>query len=427
LQKIENIPQQRIYDRLLQLPQEEAEALFDKVFYLFDKNILVDIYREYAKQRSEMPVLAYLEEFVHSLLDPLQGVCSPEEMQEMYNSIHHELLNDQKLAGLEPTVSVPHDFENSPNKFLSNINRQTTHVQHHENVQQQSQDRQNVSQQEQLNQYIRQMEQRRSNSRNTPTQEVPFTKNMFTSPAFGIPEAQVDIQDTGNRSITFSYSETSFENDSLYGFSAASRTEPTAKIWNLERVLEEELPSFSIKNLFDERLLTTSNAAIVLTGNYSNLLGPLRKTPWPVLLIRDEGEINPQWKLILCSIEEEIRFEKWLFNKPVTLPLGRTMWLLRSNGKAMPKTREWDQAVLEDPSLAKLFVEAMLFSGDWQTLSQEPWLTRLSTWYRALSEEQKGAWIQLFEKHILMGDPPGYKESEVFELLHLSNINDIRV
>ncbi|MDP1835041.1 MAG: hypothetical protein Q8K75_03840, partial [Chlamydiales bacterium] len=61
------------------------------------------------------------------------------------------------------------------------------------------------------------------------------------------------------------------------------------------------------------------------------------------------------------------------------------------------------------------------FEGDYKTLSRNPWSKPLEKWLTSIEGEERAGLANFFEKHALMGGtPPGYTNSKLYRLLHLT-------
>ena len=169
---------------------------------------------------------------------------------------------------------------------------------------------------------------------------------------------------------------------------------------------------------FEQRLMVTSNAAQAAQGRI-DITGPYRKKPWPLLVMCDKGPNGlKMWTTILCSIQDGINFQELLSRKDAQQLSGRTMWLVRGNGKRMAGPSDLD--IYGNPQLARQMTQALFFAGDFETLSYKPWKQRFMDWINSMSQADREKAIRCFENNILMGQAPGYSASPLHTFLHKS-------
>ncbi|MDP1834357.1 MAG: ankyrin repeat domain-containing protein, partial [Chlamydiales bacterium] len=380
LQKIENEVQQLVLDSLYALQEDQEEALFKETGYLFDKSVVVDLYREYAHKRASVPIKEYLEGVIIGLTGPLKGVVPDYELSDMRELLEREVLNDQVLAGIQAEMSVAP----MQSTAISNPNREVTRVQYRQQERRAVREMSNVQEQQNVNEYMRQVENYRKKSGNE-AEEIRFELEAVQDPIFGTPNPNIDFASAASSEVvTISFNSPQ-----------AEEIEPSATVWSLGQAVQNELAGVSVA--FDDRLMTTSNAAMFRTGR-SDLMGPYRKASAPVLLVRDG---NSDWKAILCSDEDAIQMDTWIRNNKLKLPEDREMFLVRSNGKRISSTTPRDDTFLENPEVQTLLLQAMFFEGDYKTLSRNPWSKPLEKWLTSIEGEERAGLANFFEKHAL--------------------------
>ncbi len=390
LQKIENEVQQLVLDRLYVLPQKEEQALFSKASYLFGKDVSKDLYREYANQRQNVPIKKFLDDFVSSLTDPLKGEFSDEELLQLRNKILDNIVNETVLNGLEKEISISGEASLDDARGVGNLNGETTRMQHRQQEQRVEQVKVKLDEQKNQNEYQLQVESFRKYAPHAPYTEPKFDQSLFLSHEFGIPTSEINHQQFPRR-------------------------DEQPVLWTLNNALSAEINKLPIT--FDDGLIVTSNAAIEGRGR-TDLVGPWRKRSSPVLLIQDRGGA---WKGIICSEVDSVLFEHWMKQKDTVLPAGRTMRLVRSNGKPLASLGGDDVDPLKDPQASKLMLQALLFAGDYKTLSRAPWTVPLEAWFNTLTPGKMNDWKEFFEKQILIGQPPGYTNSKLYHLFQSRN------
>lgn len=384
LQKMENLVQQFILDKLYHLDENSEKELFAKTGYLFEKNVAVDLYKEYAKARKSYSKQEYLGTIREMLLGPLQGVLDPKEIDQLRLAINTDVLNDQALKGIESEIDVSHGFNPlEPAVPLANRNSETSRLQ----VKQQERisEQQQVQEQESMNIYLNQVESRRNASYGLLHKESPFSPEQFFSREFGEVPIEIDMKTK------------------------------TGCCWSVDRALRMEIDRLPDECRFNENLLVTNNGAMIREDELS-LIGPKRKKPWTAVVICDEDpEGGQRWKTVLGSIEDGKNFLKYMTEQSEKLQ-GRTMWLVRANGKKIAGPEALD--IDADPQLSQLMTQTLFFTGDFESLSRKPWQQRVQQWMEPMNEATRQGWIKFFEEEILMGMPPGYASSRLYRLFH---------
>lgn len=395
LQKMENIIQQHIIDKLFKMDEQAEQQLFTQCAYLFEKNVAVDLYKEYAHKREQMPISDYLEAIKGSLLGPLKDVLGESDVKELEKTIDVEVLTEETMKGLEPKIDVSHSFA-SQKKPTAATNANSTVSRVQMNVQERISEKLQVTQQEDMSQYLNQVESQTQNRGWGGEREPDKTVNaeFFFSDEMG--------KTTPDHKITGSIDENKI-------------------CWSLNNAITSERSGFSDLKFphpcqLEDELITTYNAVLVSYSRY-DITTPQRKKPWPLLVICDEApDGTKNWKVILCSMQEGVDFRDYITKEQGTPPAGRTIWLVRGNGKLIAGHSKLD--IEGDKKLSLLMTQAMFFSGDFVSLSYKPWRERLEAWLDSQTPEQQKAWVKFFEEEILRGTPPGYKASRLHTYLH---------
>jgi ankyrin repeat protein len=375
LQKMENFVQKVCLDQLYEMnnPAQERKW-FSLVSDLFEKNAAIDLVKEYAHKRKPEKMAAYLRSIKKTLFDILARAASPLNCQNGRKKIEETIFNPEVLSGIESEIEVYAGFSPDQKQHAFAVqNRETSRLHFRQNATVHV----GVLQHTLLNKYLNQVESKRA-ARGAAKNELECSKEFFFSETFAAPS-----------SINL------FE------------TQPVC--WTLNSALNVGNSSSHTQNSFDEGFLTTINAAMT-RQNAIDLLGPDRKKPWPVLVICDEAaDGTKMWKVVLCSIGESLTFYDFLNSKEVKCAKGRTMWLVRGNGKPLAGPSKLN--IDSDPKLARLMTQALFFAGEFETLGHAPWKERLESWFSTLQAQERLEWVHYFETEILMGDPPGYKAS----------------
>lgn len=383
LQKIENETQQYVLDRLYPIQDmDEHDRLFDQVSTLFDKDISTDLYRDYAHQRETVPMATYLENSMERFLSHIKGFFPEEEIEALRKNLVKEVLNEKMLKGMDKETLSPNTL---------NPNRETTRMQHREQAKDTEKAQANVQEQENIADYLKQVSRFR-NRQGYSIEEIEFKKDAFFSPNFGTAEPEISLE-------------------ILKAQQGKGQLVP--KVWNLNQALAYELKGMPEGVSFDSRLSIMNHAGVALEGR-TDLLGPIRKGLWPLLVIHDKA--TDEWKVVLCTIKQSLRFESWLKDQTNVLPEGREMWLLRPNGKLHCSREKYDSSMLENPHLKSLILQSLIFAGDFRSLSHKPWNIAFKEWVDSLTARERNQWANFFEQQVLMGKPPGYSSSRVHKL-----------
>ncbi|MDP1834381.1 MAG: hypothetical protein Q8K75_00480 [Chlamydiales bacterium] len=364
MQKMEDAVQQHILNRFYSMSPQEERELFDKTAYLFEKNIGIDLYREYAHKRPEVAMTKYLESIKMHLTGPLEGVIPDSDVTAL-NKIIDDIVVPA-LKGIESTIQiVPADAVSR----APLVNREGSMVQFR--VEEKQEVKEQVQQQEnqQLNQRL--VEGSRAKG-SMIVEEKELDLETFISPDFGISE--MPISEGISREV------------GLHGVS------------------------------LDSRLRITSNASVVFMDR-TDILGPYRKKPWSVLWICDSRDGVDVWNAVLCSIEESQKIAGFLAKKELELPEGRRMFLTRNNGKPIITRKEWDSTMMKNPEVDRLIVQALFFSGDIFTLNLKPWSDSVENWLQGVDDTTKDYLRRLLEDQILIAPPADYIDSKLQKLL----------
>jgi hypothetical protein len=391
LQKIENHIQQFILDQMYEATPEQEREIFNCAYYLFDKDITVDLYKEYAHARHALEMEKYLNRYLNGLVTPLLQIFNKSVVEKLEDDLTTLVINKKTLDGIDRTISVVEGL----NLNSVNLNHENTQMQYREQSKEQARD----EQREGLREMVREVESVYDPHLHTANEEG-FQESQFFHPTFGTPtQAKIIRKGVSN------------------GFSIEQRVKTA--IWNLNDALKVESKDFNSDLEFDDNVGISTGAALVYNER-TDLLGTHRKRPWPMLAIFDANQpAGKQWKLILCSVREGLQFENFLTQSQDKLPSGKQMWLLGSTGKPYclsQKDKEGKQ--VGDPNLKRLIVQALLFEGAIKTLDETSWNGFLKDFLKSKSPAQRRQWADFFEQKILMGKPPGYETSPTYTLLH---------
>lgn len=384
MQKMENVVQQYILDKLYDMDVDKERELFKLSSYLFEKCVAVDLYKEYAHKRQNVPIMVYLTSIKNTFLNPLVDILPKEEIDALRKTIDELILNESTLKGLDKDIDVSHGFkpEDPQIPLTSQINETTRlAVKLQQDVAQKVQ----VAEQVMENQYLREIESQKkkgSQHRN----DISFTPDEFFDHKFSIPADSID-------------------------FSAKKGC-----CWNLNQALEVEGGAPPAGCKFEDGLMITNNASMVYV-NKTDLLGPLRKKPWSILVTSTYSEGKEDWKITLCSVDDARHFRDYLEQSPESVPLLHKRWLVRQNGKAISQPRG-ELPIEGNEKLSLMMTQALFFAGNFHTLSQKPWHERLKAWFTTMNEGERQKWIEYFENKILMGIPPKYPASRLYRFFH---------
>jgi hypothetical protein len=381
VQKMENIIQQWILDKLQTLGVNSERELFQQCAYLFEKSVAVDLIKEYAHKRGSVEVQTYLGNIRDALLGPLENVLDKLELDFIREDINSFVLNDETIKGLEPKVSVSSSFApDSGQVSTANHNKETTRLQ--TKLQVRTSEKLQQVDQKNINTMESQKESRKI-KKDDITKECMFSEQEFIGEDFGKAERPV----------------------------ASS----SAACWTLKSglIAEKQIAgsSATVDFPFDDGLLVTSNEAQVEKKKI-DLTGDYRKKPLSSLVICDEGPNGAKtWKVVLCSVEDAVNFNELLSNKDAKLPKGRTMWLVRGNASRIAGPSELD--IDNNPHLSLLMTQALFFSGDFATLSFQPWKQRLESWVDPMDDNARKKLVRYFESEIIRGQEPEYPSSNL--------------
>lgn len=382
LQKIEDQVQQFVLDRLYSRSEDEERELFKYTCYLFSKNISQDLYREYAHKRQSLPIKDYLLAVASHLIDPLESLFSATEIDSLRKTINDNVIIEPVLSGVEKEVSI----SSAGGSSLIAYSRDASHIQCR--LQQVDQDSNRISLEEGVKESQREVESHRFGAF-TLSKEDPFSEHHFNSESFS---------EINERCYSSDYVE----------------------VLQLNALLQRET---KIATAFGKNLGITSNASKVWRQRY-DLLGAWRKRSCPVVLVRDEGNMwrEAEWKAMLCSEADAIQFDHWIRNKQVSVS-GRVIRILRSNGKPFSSFGERNMDILSEPQVVSLMLQAMLFAGEYRSLSRDPWVKPLEKWLNKLEPEEKVEWAQFFENHVLIGGSSAdYPKSALYSFLHSNKV-----
>ena len=380
--------QQHILDKLYSLDVKQERELFHSSKFLFEKSVAIDLDREFAHQRKPAKIEDYFDAICNAMLLPLRGALPENEIETLQKRIAKEILTPEVFAGMYPTIEVSAGFgkEKSFTTALASQNREASRVQAKQ--QERVSEKVEAKEQENMSEYLNQVESRRGEEKTTRP-DVKFTEQQFFNKTFATTEAKVELPD-----------------------------EKSVCCWGLNDLVQTALGASKPVCAFDSELLMTSNAALSRIELF-DIVGPYRKKPWPLLVLRDQQpDGTPAWRVMLCSISDGVQFERWLREKGSKSEEGRQMWLVRANGKRMA-----GDPLDFDHKLSRLLTQGLFFAGEFEILSYTPWKAHVEQWLGSLAPNERNEWVRFFEQDILMGSPPGYKESPLYSYLHPEALN----
>lgn len=392
LQKMENLVQQLILDKLFPMDISDERALFKDCAYLFEKNVAIDLYKQFAHKQEAISSVDYLNKVKISLTEPLIAILPQKEVDDLRHAIDNQVLKSDVFKGIEPTVNIPSSSVKNNDLTIPTTghNRETSRLQTKQQV------RSGITQQtadmshESLSEYLNQAEGR------------------WKRPVMGA-------------SDDFVIRESDFYSGSI--LNAQNNINPNYRnicSWEINGALTEARTPLPSGISFEKEFLTTNNAAQYQSVTI-NLTGPQRKKPWPLLVSCVENpDGTKSWKVMLCSIKDGFKIQQYFDNSgksaEKSFPQNMEMWLMRSNGKPIAGDSPLD--IDSDPKLSLLMTQALFFAGDFNTLSFAPWKARMDAWFNGISQDEREKWTKYFEETILMGFPPGYKSSHLYDYLH---------
>lgn len=405
LQKIETVLQQHILDDGYRSNVERERELFAYASHLFSKSIAVDLYREYAHQRKELPIEEYLEGLHTRLMEPLLPLLTGDKIEMLNKEIM--AIIDQAKNDLKPTIEVASQAFQSAGLETANQNRDSTMVQFRQQVDKRTTQMENQQEAQAVRQTMTEQESDILKKHRT-AEEIRFTVEQLEKPDFA-----VDIQtfDGANLCLQKVLPESEWGESEKINESVKNAG---AEVWSADQLLASQNPSY--KGLIDENILVSSNFAVSLTQRI-DLFGPFRKDSFQWLLICDQSpEGQKNWKLMLISIDDAQNLQKILPNLKLE---RRRMALVRP--KANPKVllsagNDISSEELEsDPQLHKLMAQAFLLGGKDYELSQPKWQKALDD---ALPKgKHREPYLSLAEKDIFRGTSVG-RDHPVMQILH---------
>jgi hypothetical protein len=380
LQKISNEAEQFVLDRFYTLSFKERMAIFNTIAKLFDKDNVMDLYREYAFRRQQIPMESYLHNILEGLISLLNESFPPAEIERLKIKIHTHILNEAVIMGLNTTQSICNSEQKEKTHAIADRQREGTQMHHREQMQEQLQEEQTIEE------YLRQVENRRDAIYVGVRDEVFYGIALFAPELTANISAQLDVEHPWqimNEAITLGYPETPFN------------------------------------RLFYPDLIVSKNAA-GFTSDYNALLGPNRTKPWPLLLIVDERDKHKEYKLVVSTLEDMRNYHMALEFESHKLPRQRQLWMVTAQGQIFFGNRVTGKRMLEDPYVCRLMVQAQFFSGEYMTISKTPWYEHLQRWFEEMPQEARMEAISFFENEILMGIPPDYKLCRLWNFFHPS-------
>lgn len=373
-------------DHLYHSSYEEGEGLFEKVETLFDKQVAVDFYAQYAKGMKQIDTGKYLSAFRDHLLN-VMGTAFPDKVVEDLKKICDEQVIAPILKQVNTTIEVPATFEPGETALPSE-NQNSTQLQTRVAVQKQQAQRLQVSEQQQFNQELTLA------TWLTPALEHPLIPPQIMEPNFG----QVTNAPANVRNI---------------------QVPNSSQIWSLNQLLTAD--SKELANCLSPDILVTSDFAITKNGGI-DLYSKYRKEAYQILLIRDHDNGKTTTKVILLSVldADAVRMTLTSMNKQP----NRDMILMRPNGKFIASNDPYNRAdpkLLEDPAVVRLLTQVNFFRGSTEDLSKEPFFSDFQRW---MSEVDRGKYRLFFEEQILPSRrilPYNYHKTPIAEVLRGEN------
>lgn len=389
LQKMTDYVEQFVLDHLYQLPFNERMGLFSTIGSLFDKNNLVDLFREYAHKRQMIDTLSYFEGFLNSLLEPLVNAFPEEEIEQLKTDFKNHIMNETTYAELNPKQSIPHISEKGSIAATVSRNRQATRILHQE---------QNNEQQQKLEQ----------------VNKIKHLQNISQSSNMRVKRGREE--DFIGTSILVESSEN-------VGASSSNQTF-SPYWWSLNEAFRRGLPDTPTEILFDPELNISINAAKI-EAHFDGLLGVERNAPWPILLICDRIGKEDYFKAVIITPEDVRSFHAALTKEPQKLPANRQVWMFSTDGKLIFGNSIAAENAMESPKVTKLFVQSQFFAGANEVLNVSPWFEHLKTWFEEMKPLQRVRMVEFFENQILIGFPEGYSESRLRKFFHSKDLETL--
>ena len=375
MQKMEAFVQKMILQKLYNLDEVEEKRLFEKVTFLFRKNIAFDLYKEYAKPKVNMPIKDYLELMKQNFLNPLKGLIPDDEIKAMDETIESKIV---KPSILKLPTHVDSPVEHKEGVMVREAQRATLKTVEKQKI------GLNLTLQTQLDENERSLLAKIELDDRHPFDEKTFSNNF-----------QIEVTNI----------------DQL---KKLKYTKPC--IVPLNEVLQQQLGTQ--EKYFDDQILVTTDFISTIYNRF-DVVGAFRKLPFQLLLICNEDkEGSKHWQIVMGSIAESELFRELLKNaKPgETIPDNRKVWLIRPNGKSVgtgpyPLTKD----VIEDSDVKRLLSQFLFWNGSLYQLNQPNWSKTFTEW---LSDKPKEKYQGFLEKNILRGSkPPGFERSRIGQTL----------
>lgn len=379
-QKMEDFAQQMILDRLYDAPADDAVQLFRKVECLFDKQVAIDLYAQYAHGMDEIPTERYLTAFRDHLVAVMKTAFPRDEIALLVKTCN-ELVIAPMLSQLKSTVKVPASAE-SGSLTSQNNDQVSTQLQSGIAMQKQQVQRLQISEQQEMDQelFLEEWLQPATDHPLLPTQIVEGT--------------------FGNSVSEFSPGK-------------ASARSASCQLWSLNQMIKSVYPDKAVE--LSENVLITSDFACTIDGQV-DLFTRFRKDAYQLLLIRDRDESKEgggvNTKIVILSIKDAdavIKAIPMLSENQST----RELTLLRPNGKLIASTHHQMGEAAEDwrdKEVMSLLTQVNYFRGSTENLSKPPFFKVLKKW---IPKEKREGYATFFDSVIFPSrrNPPPFHQT----------------
>ena len=350
VQQMESIVQQYLRDGIY-TGKLDRLSVYKNAQDLFRKNIAINLYKEFAKTKVNVPNNKFLEVVRERLLALAKGALPANEI-EMLRAVL-VALERSALNGIQEKIEVNPDF-GSETKALK-ANRNAVVLQRQINIQRDININININIQKNVNLQL------------TPAGETK-EESVWTDEVLKKPSSD-------NYTVKFLPLNSELTKDFKHPY-----------------------------KFLNPHLLVTDNFFRSLQGDQRDVANQRRK---PVMQIGVMQNEKGEWNIIMGSVKDMWEFSE-LINKPDSLPKGNKAWLIRPQGRlAWPGPFPYkENEMLNNKDLRNLLVQTLLFSGNMSELSSRFWSEALKEWIKELSVEQKKELREFVDKVIFLDKPP---------------------
>lgn len=419
IQKMENIAQEKVLSSLYRLPEEKSKELFKKAESLFDKQVSVDFYAQYAQGMKYIDSAEYLNAYKEHLLRIMKTCFDTTVVNEIKTLCENEVITPI-LTQIPERVEVPASFDPA------------TFAPRNDNTQNSTQLQTRVAVQKQVTQRIQVTEMITENMEiNTK-----LSGSLIAAKSTPLTHDQIEKSDFGS---------------SKTRFTREGEIPAIKDICGLNEILRCIYGAGA--PIFSDDITFTKDFAISTTDNSGyrgqpklDLLSKFRKDAHQLLYIQNKNNRSEK-KLLLLSIEDaEVVLQnelKWKrgdqkkAEKKKSDPNGKIvfdfsnisfsefsendMTLLTPQGKVIASNQLQlaNASHLENPEIVRLLTQINFFRGSFEALMKQPFYDDFVEWMNSVDRR---IYCDFFEKVILPTRtvPPHYAATDFAKVLHSS-------